>query len=731
MKLWKTIFILAVMGFLFNSAAWAQQPISPLLQEKMLSVDDEQLIPVIIAFKYDVPKPYSLNELDAMPKNERQQWAARHIRNTAEIVFSDALELLSSAERNDQVRGVQTLEMARSISANVTSKVIQELSKLSEVKFIGLDKVIPAEEALDYSRVGETRIPNHEIFGRILSTPEWGVAKIYAPKVWDEFGVKGKDVVVAVFDSGCDYTHPDLQNQMWDGSDFEYNGQQLVYHGWDFVNNDNNPMDPSQPSHGTRSTGIVAGDGTQGRQTGVAPETGIMCFRVISQSESGWLASFDFFEDMKNEYGNDFELPDILTMSASAKFPTSPAYTSWRNVTDNLLDLGIVHINSIGNQGNSTTGGCNGSTPFGYPIPWNIATPGNSPSPWMHPDQDAPINTGVSHVSSAISVGAVNSSDVVYGTSGKGPAAWEDIQYTYPCQNSIPSSLWDYRYDTGSNPLIKPDVTAPSSDGMYSTDKGGGYTTFGGTSAATPHVAGTAALIRSVNNTLSPAEVDKTLQLTAVPLGTSGKDNLYGSGRIDAYEAVKYTLENYGGEIGQSGNVLISEEMTIQESVTVGLWSDVSVTEDINLVSGANLTIESKSSSTVTIAAASGTVTIGGPGGASKIAGGHNSGEEDSDDGNGDTENSEAGPQQFALSNNYPNPFNPTTVISYQLPTSSQVTLKVFDMLGREVAILVNGRVSAGQHEVQFDASQLSSGIYIYRLQTGEFIQTKKMMLIK
>ncbi len=87
--------------------------------------------------------------------------------------------------------------------------------------------------------------------------------------------------------------------------------------------------------------------------------------------------------------------------------------------------------------------------------------------------------------------------------------------------------------------------------------------------------------------------------------------------------------------------------------------------------------------------------------------------------------------RQFQLHQNYPNPFNPTTVISYQLPVTSHVTLKVFDMLGREVASLVNGRVSAGQHEVQFDASNLSSGLYIYRLQAGEFIETKKMMLIK
>lgn len=88
-------------------------------------------------------------------------------------------------------------------------------------------------------------------------------------------------------------------------------------------------------------------------------------------------------------------------------------------------------------------------------------------------------------------------------------------------------------------------------------------------------------------------------------------------------------------------------------------------------------------------------------------------------------------PVAFELHQNYPNPFNPITVISFQLPVSSQVSLKVFDMLGREVSTLINGRISAGEQQVHFDASQLSSGMYIYRLQAGDFVQKRKMMLIK
>ena len=88
-------------------------------------------------------------------------------------------------------------------------------------------------------------------------------------------------------------------------------------------------------------------------------------------------------------------------------------------------------------------------------------------------------------------------------------------------------------------------------------------------------------------------------------------------------------------------------------------------------------------------------------------------------------------PNVFALEQNYPNPFNPTTSISYTIPKTELTTLKIYDVLGNQVATLVNGVNSAGAHNVQFDASKLSSGIYFYKLQSGSFVQTKKMMLLK
>ncbi|MEQ9309569.1 MAG: T9SS type A sorting domain-containing protein [Balneolaceae bacterium] len=88
-------------------------------------------------------------------------------------------------------------------------------------------------------------------------------------------------------------------------------------------------------------------------------------------------------------------------------------------------------------------------------------------------------------------------------------------------------------------------------------------------------------------------------------------------------------------------------------------------------------------------------------------------------------------PIQFSLDQNYPNPFNPSTNINFAIPKSSKVQLVVYNLLGQQVATLVDRDLSAGNHAVRFEASQLSSGVYIYRIQAGSFVQTKKMMLIK
>jgi len=88
-------------------------------------------------------------------------------------------------------------------------------------------------------------------------------------------------------------------------------------------------------------------------------------------------------------------------------------------------------------------------------------------------------------------------------------------------------------------------------------------------------------------------------------------------------------------------------------------------------------------------------------------------------------------PSSYALNQNYPNPFNPTTEIAFALPSKADVTLKIYNILGQEVTTLVDKAMNAGNHVVQWDASENATGVYFYKIEAGDFTETRKMMLLK
>ena len=94
-------------------------------------------------------------------------------------------------------------------------------------------------------------------------------------------------------------------------------------------------------------------------------------------------------------------------------------------------------------------------------------------------------------------------------------------------------------------------------------------------------------------------------------------------------------------------------------------------------------------------------------------------------------ENNQSLPSHITLRQNYPNPFNPTTTIGYDIPKLSRVYLVIYDILGRQIQNLVNGEKPPGHYQVTFDANNLPSGVYFYSLQAGNYIETKKLMLLK
>jgi hypothetical protein len=97
----------------------------------------------------------------------------------------------------------------------------------------------------------------------------------------------------------------------------------------------------------------------------------------------------------------------------------------------------------------------------------------------------------------------------------------------------------------------------------------------------------------------------------------------------------------------------------------------------------------------------------------------------------GDVRDESGVTKNFELSQNFPNPFNPSTVIRFQLPTAATVSLKIFDVLGREIQTLIEQKLMAGNYSASWDGKRFASGVYFCRLQAGDFVQTKKLLLLK
>ena len=326
--------------------------------------------------------------------------------------------------------------------------------------------------------------------------------------------------MVGHFDTGVNYNHVDLADHVWVNSaeipgnmlDDDSNGYVDDYYGYDFANTDSDPVDDN--GHGTHTAGTVAGDGTAGRNTGVAPDARIMSLKVLDYWGSG--AEFDVWEAM--QYAVDMGA-DVLTFSIGWLYYYGPDRATWRASFDGVRAAGVCAAVAAGNEGEYWM------LPWWYPPPENLRTPGDVPPPWLHPDQT--LTGGLSGV---VSVGATDSSDILADFSSIGPVAWDSI-----------APYLDYPYNPEMG-LLDPDVSAPGVEvtSLRHTSNTGyvGGSSWSGTSMACPHVAGLMALMLSKNPTLNPAQVDSIIELTALELGALGKDNEYGSGRIRICEAI-------------------------------------------------------------------------------------------------------------------------------------------------------------------------------------------------
>jgi hypothetical protein len=311
----------------------------------------------------------------------------------------------------------------------------------------------------------------------VHATIEPGIALIGAPSVWTAFGTQGEGVRVGIIDSGVDYLHPALGGGI--GPGFKVAG------GYDFVNNDSDPMDDN--GHGTHVAGIVAAD--LDTVKGVAPRATLYAYKALNAAgnglESDIIAAIERAVD-PNEDGDDSDRLDVVNMSfgTNGGSPTDPSSVA----VDNASRLGVVFCVAAGNSGGTPPVEGEENNYF-YDGAATISSPGTAEL--------------------AITVGASDSSDARAFFSSKGP-------------NRISFS-------------IKPEVLAPGV-AITSTYLSSGYATLSGTSMSTPMVTGVAALIKSVHPGWYPALIKSAIVNTARNLGLGA--NLQGGGRVRALQAV-------------------------------------------------------------------------------------------------------------------------------------------------------------------------------------------------
>lgn len=506
-----TLVLMALVAVLVSSVPTNAGTIARDLADAMTIAQDQQLIRIYI-------KPHSypdLAVLDArasrLTLDQRREFVFGELKKAARENQAPILSLLEQQALSGSVRDIRPLWVSNVVGARATKSVINELARMESVNSIELVTYENAIIGTPNTRKGSA--PNPPL---LMPDTVWNIELIDAPCAWEQ-GYTGQNIVVGHFDTGVNYNHVDLSDHLWvnsaeipnNGIDDDGNGYIDDYYGYDFANDDSDPMDDYSQGHGTHTAGTVAGDGTAGRNTGVAPDAQIMCLKVLDYSGSG--AEFDVWEAIQYALNMD---ADVLTLSIGWLYEWSPDRATWRGSFDVVRVGGVCAAVAAGNER---------QWQFLYPPPENLRVPGDVPPPWLHPDQT--LTGGLSGV---VSVGATDNLDFIANFSSLGPVSWQTI---------VPYS--DYPYSPGMG-LIDPDVCAPGENitSLRHSNNSGYISGYDGTSMACPHVAGLMALMLSKNPTLTPAAVDSIIEMTALPRGSMGKDNDYGSGRIRVCEAI-------------------------------------------------------------------------------------------------------------------------------------------------------------------------------------------------
>ena len=451
------------------------------------------------------------------------------LRNVAGRSQSAADIYLARPSVKSKVRKTKGFWLDNIMLIEATPDVIIEIAAMPNVieVFENFTLTLPPKQESD----------SRDMLGQSQAQLWDSVEKIGARQVWTTYGFDGSGIVVGGIDTGVDADHPDLAGKMvtTDPTDPTYPG------GWAEFDSDGDMIIGSVPhdsdQHGTHTTGTVVGGNASGWDIGVAPGAQFMHALVIpggSGSFTQVIAGMEWIIDPDGDPSTD-DGADVINMSLGA----TGTYDAMVPAVDNVAAADVFPAISIGNSG---------------PSPGTTGSPGNVPS--------------------AFGVGSTDSLDVIAGTSSRGPVTWNVPPYV--------------------GTFIKPDIAAPGVK-IYSSVPGGEWQWHGsgfdwsGTSMAAPHVAGAAALMRQANPSMNIEVMKQLLAQTAIDLGDPGKDNTYGWGRLNAFQAVSAALAGVGtleGVVYSSGGGVVDNAQILIVDTGQRVFSAVSGAYTIQLVAG-------------------------------------------------------------------------------------------------------------------------------------------------
>lgn len=498
------------------------------LKKALVGKEDTEFVDVNISMISD---PIALLQQDpafASPDQNKREQLLKAVENT---IRSEQKDLVDNIRPNARNNAVAQLWTCNTVGAVLPITIIKQVATRGDVREIDLNTEIPSDVLFNTAYRNPLKpCPKPPTLSVYFRT-HWHLERMKVPEVWKR-GLNGDKVIVAVIDSGINYSHPDLIDHMW-------NHPEYPHHGKNFVEGED-PLDPKDDGngHGTACASIIAGDGSSGKKDPLRrfpPPLGIASgVKLIAIRIAGFNKKTARGDERKCLEGIEFAIDqncDIISMSASMPDSLSPDYRKWRSVCTFAWYKGILHVNSAGNTGDKVD--CTE-----YELPHNIGAPANCPPPWIHDEQR--IKQPAGGACSVLTCGATDVNDLLQTSSSYGPCEWD-----------IPS-FNDYPYQGGKLPgLIKPDLCAPGEAIEVCVSIGSGYSPFphSNTSAATPCVAGAAALLMQAAKR-NPHLTDRAARvmeaLSCVPCLMQGltslKDNKFGAGRIDvlcAYEMGK------------------------------------------------------------------------------------------------------------------------------------------------------------------------------------------------